>query len=283
MEWQHLVAAPTTAAALARWQRLEPELARYPDLAAVRTAVHDRTDLDSSDLVLAALVRLAATTGHSDTLAARVVLQLLIPGAIRLGQRLATMVGDRATSEAVVFAELAILIRTYPWQRRPRRIAANLLLDCRQRLIRSHHRTRPEICAGLTLHEPSGLVDHHHHDDRLGLNDLLWWARRRGILNKLEAQLLVASHVAEIPMNQLVSRFGRSRSTLFAIRASAEARLRHALTGAPASGARGGATGSAATGGGAVAGGAAAGGSRPRHANRAIRHGGRRSSGPGRA
>jgi hypothetical protein len=31
-------------------------------------------------------------------------------------------------------------------------------------------------------------------------------------------------------MNQLAAKFGRSRSTLFTIRASAEQRLRHALT-----------------------------------------------------
>jgi hypothetical protein len=226
-EWRHLVSSPATAEALARWRRLEPAIEGLTDLDQLRTAVHDRTDLDRSDQILSALVRLAAVTGHGDVLAARVVLQLLVPGAIRLAQSLATMVGDQPTSEAVVFAELTILIRTYPWQRRPRRIAANLLLDCRQRLTRSHHRTRPEISAGLSLHDPSAAADS---DDRFALHDLLWWARRRGILSRFEAQLLVASHVADIPMNQLAAKFGRSRSTLFTIRASAEQRLRHALT-----------------------------------------------------
>jgi hypothetical protein len=226
-EWRHLVAAPATAATLAQWRHLAPDLADFADLDELRTAVHDRTDPDRSDRILSALARLAATGGHGDTLAARVILQLLIPGAIRLGRRLSAMVGDHATSEAVVFAELAILIRTYPWRRRPRRIAANLLLDCRQRLTRSYHRSHPEICAGLTLHDPGAAAD--HCDDDLALHDLLGWARRHGILSKLEAQLLVANHVAEIPMNQLTTRFGRSRSTLFAIRSAAEKRLRQAL------------------------------------------------------
>lgn len=229
-EWQHLVAAPTTADTLARWSTIEADLAEYSDLEAMRTAVHDRADPERSDRILAALVRLAATSGHGEPLAARVVLQLLIPGAIRLGRRLSALLGDHATSEAVVFAELAILIRTYPWQRRPRRVAANLLLDCRQRLLRSHHRYHAEICAGLTLHDPATPGD--HCEEQFALHDLLRWARRQGIINKLEAQLLVANHVAEVPMHQLTARFGRSRSTLFAIRAAAEQRLRHALTAA---------------------------------------------------
>jgi hypothetical protein len=229
-EWQHLVTSPAATAALARWRRLEPAIDGLADLEALRTAVHDRANLERADQILAALVRLAAVTGHGDLLAARVVLQLLVPGAIRLGQSLIAMIGDPSASEAAVFAELTILIRTYPWQRRPSRIAANLLLDCRQRLVRHHHRTRPEISAGLHLNDTS-IPSHGEGPDRLALHDLLWWARRRGILNGFEAQLLVASHVADIPMNQLVARFGRSRSTLFTIRSSAEERLRRALTG----------------------------------------------------
>lgn len=234
-EWLHLVGSPATADALARWGRLEPALVGWSDLDSLRAAVHDRDDLERGDRILAALVRLAAVTGHGDVLAARVVLQLLVPGAIRLGQSLTAMIGDQLASEAAVFAELTILIRTYPWQRRPHRIAANLLLDCRQRLIRTHHRTRPEISAGLSLHDPAATAaDGADGDERLALHDLLWWARRRGILSRFEAQLLVASHVADIPMNQLVDRFGRSRSTLFTIRAGAEERLRRALTTGPA-------------------------------------------------
>lgn len=229
-EWRHLVLSPATAQALTRWHRLEPAIVGLADLDQLRATVHDRTNLERGDSILAALTRLGAVTGHGDLLAARVVLQLLVPGAIRLAQSLAPMVGDQSTSEAMVFAELTILIRTYPWERRPRRIAANLLLDCRQRLVRSHDRTRPEISAGLSLHDTNAATDS---DDRSALPDVLWWAQRRGILSRFETQLLFASHVADIPMNQLVGRFGRSRSTLFTIRASAEERLRQALTTTP--------------------------------------------------
>src|SRR5690606_35670820 len=105
-EWEHLVSSPATAQALARWARLEPALAGMTDLGQLRAIVHDRSNPERGDRILAALVRLGAVTGHGALLAARVVLQLLVPGAIRLSQSLAAMIGDQPTSEAVVFAEL---------------------------------------------------------------------------------------------------------------------------------------------------------------------------------
>ena len=227
-EWEHLRRSPQAAAALARWGDLEPALAGWPDLDRLAAAVQDRADPAGSDRILAALVRLAAVTGHGDQFAARMVLQLLVPGAIRLARSLAAHGGDLAAIEAAVFAELAILIRTYPWQRRPRSTAANLLLDCRQRLVRGYRRTRPEVSVGLELgetHPGTGAAD----SDPLALKDLLWWAHRHGVLDPFEAQLLVASHVQQIPMTELASKLGRSRSSLFMIRSSAEKRLRHAL------------------------------------------------------
>lgn len=234
-EWERLRGAPATAGALERWGRLEPALLGFDDLDRLRAAVHDRGDPAGSDRILAALVRLAAVTGHGDVLAARVVLQLLLPGAIRLVHSLAGTTGDLAATEAAVFAELTILIRTYPWQRRPRSTAANLLLDCRQRLSRGYARSRPEVSVGLRPGEihpgrqapaQRGWLEP---PDALALKDLLWWAGRRGVLDPFETRLLVASHVQDIPMAELASRFGRSRSSLFMIRASAEERLRHLL------------------------------------------------------
>lgn len=233
-EWQHLRTSPETVAALRRWGTREPALAGWSDLDQLRAAVHDRGNPAGSDRILSALVRTAAVTGHSDLLAARVVLQLLVPGAIRLARSLAAHGGDLPAIEAAVFAELTILIRTYPWQRRPRSTAANLLLDCRQRLVRTYQRTRPEVSVGLQPGDPQPAGAVSEGDDPLALKDLLWWAHRRGVLDPFEARLLVASHVQQIPMTELATRFGKSRSSLFMIRASAEKRLRHALSEQPA-------------------------------------------------
>jgi hypothetical protein len=233
VEWERLASAASSRRALAHWSGLEPALSGWSDLEQVRATAHDRTDPERADRILAALVRLAALDGHADPLATRVLLQLLIPGAVRLAGSLTAMLGDRRSAEAAVFGELAIGIRTYPWRRRPARVAANLLLDCRQRLTRRHQRTRPEVPAGigceLDLQTPdtSGIEAA---EAAMALRDLLDWAHRHGVLDPQETRLLLASHVHDMPVSELVAVFGRSRSSLFAARATAERRLREALT-----------------------------------------------------
>jgi hypothetical protein len=229
-EWEHLAAASATAAALRRWACAEPVLAGWRDLEALRAAVHDRARPGRADEILAALVRHAATDGHHDRLAARVVLQLLLPGAVHLASSLRPQLGDTATAHATVLSELAVGIATYPWRRRPRRVAANLLLDCRQRITRRLHRHRLELAAGLGPHqERPDTRPVEEADGAVAVTELLDWAQRHRILNRFESQLLLASHVQDIPMQRLATALGRSRSGLFATRAAAEQRLRHAL------------------------------------------------------
>lgn len=232
-EWEHLVRSRATAAVLRRWGIQEPELAGWTDLEQLRSAVHHRADPARADRLLAALVRLAAVDGQDDRLAARTVLQLLVPGAVRLARSLIPYAGDNATALGLVFTELAIGIRTYPWRRRPHHVAANLLLDCRQRLSRRFQRARRETPVGLEVDDRrTDAAGTEHAESTLALRDLLAWAHRRGILDEFEARLLVANHVQDIPLDRLAIQLGRSRSRLFAARAAAHRRLRHALTSA---------------------------------------------------
>jgi hypothetical protein len=230
-EWQHLTASRSAATALRQWGAREPALAGWADLEQLRAAVHDRTDPARADRLLSALVRLAAVDGHDDQLAARTVMQLLVPGAVRLARDVLPMSGDNASALGVVFTELAIGIRTYPWQRRPHHVAANLLLDCRQRLTRRHQRTRCETPAGLEFDHDTTDAATEHAEASVAVRELLKWAHRKGILDEFETRLLVASHVQDIPITQLAAQLGRSRSRLFATRAAAHQRLRHALAG----------------------------------------------------
>jgi DNA-directed RNA polymerase specialized sigma24 family protein len=77
----------------------------------------------SADAVLAALMRRAG----EDELAARAVLQALVPGLVGVATRLGGRDDPDVASEVV--AEAWARIRGYPIERRPRAVAANVVLD----------------------------------------------------------------------------------------------------------------------------------------------------------
>lgn len=126
--WTILARSPEATAALDRLQA-------HPDLTA-----DDLDDLvtrvwaaskPNADRVHAALAELA----HADTTAARVLLQMLRPGLRSLGRRQA-FGGSFDEVDQDVIALAWEQIRTYPIDRRPSAIAANILLDVRKRYVR---------------------------------------------------------------------------------------------------------------------------------------------------
>ena len=125
-EWTRLAAATSTRRSLAQWRQSDPVLAPYDDLDDLLAATGHALPEPDADRVLAAVVRRAA----EDELAARVVLHRLLPGLLRVALR------RGATGRwkvAPLFDELTaagwIVVRTYPIERRPAKIAVNLLRD----------------------------------------------------------------------------------------------------------------------------------------------------------
>ncbi len=126
--WATLVHSHEAAAALARWAN-EP-LLRAPDLDTLidRIWAAAKPEADRTHAALAA-------RAPTDPTAARVLLQTLRPGLRSLGRTVAFGgCFDDADSEILSLAWERI--RTYPLERRPARIAANVLLDVRKRYIR---------------------------------------------------------------------------------------------------------------------------------------------------
>lgn len=84
---------------------------------------------DDADLADGRLAQLVAEAAH-DPLAARIVLQRLLPGLISIARRRGR---QRFALTVRLYNELLanawIVIRCYPIHRRPQRVAANLLLD----------------------------------------------------------------------------------------------------------------------------------------------------------
>lgn len=109
---------------------------------------------DGHDECLSALVRIAS---HDD-LAARVVLQRILPGLVSIAVRRAPITTNGLTGAFDLVVSAAwLVIRQFPIDRRPRRVAANLLMDIeylafvRDTRLKSHrneHTLHPEAMLG---------------------------------------------------------------------------------------------------------------------------------------
>src|SRR5439155_24348919 len=122
-EWRQLAHGPLRAR-MPIWAAKEPALARFSDPLALIRFLRAGDGWAEKDRVLAALLRLA----RSDADAARVLLEALLPGLKRLAERVILGGGNRDALRQLLLASLWGLLRGgYPLERRPSRIAANLL------------------------------------------------------------------------------------------------------------------------------------------------------------
>lgn len=225
-EWTQLEASASASRSLRRWRSEDSGLEGLATLAELRETVQDRTTPPAErDAILLALVRRAA----ADDLAARTLLQLLLPGCKALIARFAwTDELDEVT--AAVVAETFDRIRTYPVERRPGRIAANILLDVKQRLF---WRT-PAAVPTVSLEEVSQSIPAIEPDPNpaFELLDLLHWALERGHLSAADAHLIADTRVAGTPVDRLCSRGGEKQQTVRRRRQRAEQRLAQAAAAA---------------------------------------------------
>jgi len=230
-----LLASRAAADALAAWRRDDPTLAPYPSWAAVQAAAHDRDDPARADRALAALARRAP----ADRLAARILLGLLLPGTKALAGRL-WWLADADERAAAAVAAVYERIRTYPFARRPARIAANVLADARQRLARAaraqlagadqfplDERAAARLPAVPALPEPSAGEE---------LLDLLRWAAGAGHLTVEQARLIASTRVADVSCEVLGDAIGLGAHSLRRRRQRAERVLAAAVR--PAAAAR---------------------------------------------
>lgn len=112
-EFESLV--PRSATVVSTWARRHPALAECADLPAVMRAIREDPDK--------ALGALLHEMIHGCPLAPRIVLHAMLPKMISMARR------DPAASLEDYLAHLWLRITTYPLDRRPQRIAANLALD----------------------------------------------------------------------------------------------------------------------------------------------------------
>ncbi len=217
-EWETLSRSHTAREHLATWTQTTPVLAGLADLAMLIDQAHDRDDLGRSDRLLAALAERAPT----DDFAARTLLQALLPALrciTRRYQRTAEAFGDDAASAVVMFAWERI--RTYPYDRRPERIAANIVLDTRQHVQRHFGRPHPRIVSFDDLHiEP--VTDTRPPD---GPCWLLEDAVNNDVISAEDAELIALTRLADIPLVEVAALLDRLPQSLRRRRRRAEHRL----------------------------------------------------------
>jgi hypothetical protein len=169
------------------------------------------------------LVSLVARAVDRDALAARVLLQLLLPGARRLARRWWAL-GDQDERAAAAVAAVYERIRQYPLDRRPARVAANVLMDAGLDLRRATRGLGPTC----QLPAEHSVVPVEH--AALELAHLLVDAVADGVISAADAELIAASRIAGTRLADLAARQGRHLRTLQYRRRRAE----HALVAAAA-------------------------------------------------
>jgi hypothetical protein len=204
--------------ALRRWSVRHHALAGFGDLDDVLVG---RRDPDAAQAILLALARLAP----GDEVAARTLLQALLPGLVRMA-----LTGFREDPDA--FEHMTALawerIRTYP-QQRLGSVAANVIIDVRKRYLadRGDGRSVPTedvqvlVRAGMPSAEDEALRV-------LSAAEVVIAGRDLGVSEEA-LRLVVRTRVEDRPLRELAREGGVDHSRLQCIRWRAEQKLRRAM------------------------------------------------------
>ena len=200
---------------LRAWSSEEPSLVRFEG-SAERLFRFLRTEPSTErDRVFLALLRQA----RRDECAGLVLLEALLPGLKSLLGRI--LVDTRESDEllAVLLKNAWEQIATYPLERRPNRVAANLLLDIRKQTLRElgyqrHFASEQPITRRDAA--PSIGAD---------IEAPLRRAVAAGALSQDEAELVLQSRVDRRPLAEIAAELGLAYVTVYKRRAKAERRL----------------------------------------------------------
>lgn len=234
----------------AEWKRLGrdrwaaqalPEVCRHAGGAASLADVHEFVRAASpadADRVLLALVTVvvSATAPHPRPerdvarLAARVLLQLLLPGTRRLARKWWAL-GEPDEQDAAAVAAVYHRIRNYPLERRPGRVAANILMDASYDI----RRTLPRLISAPVedvASLPRRAQPEPAQNPSEELAEVLVDAVEDGAIKQSDAEIIARSRIADVTVEELAAERQRTPRTVWHHRHNAEAALSRALRGA---------------------------------------------------
>jgi DNA-binding CsgD family transcriptional regulator len=124
-EWTRIARRPHAIATANQWN-LPGEPVDHLDVVLERCGFDQPGNEDRHDEYLSALTRIAS----HDALAARIILQRILPGLVTIAVRRAPITPNGlAGAFDLVVSAAWLVIHQFPIDRRPRRVAANLLMD----------------------------------------------------------------------------------------------------------------------------------------------------------
>lgn len=221
-EWQYLAGSSRAAQALDAWAS-DSALRGFSNLEEVVAEIQRRGRPAESDRLLLALLRRAAV----DNLAAQTVLQALMPGLKSLMSAYQLTGEPEEVATAVIEAAFE-RIRRYPCERRPARVAANLLHDTRQTLWRDGCRERRLRLATEPFSEevaPSAACVPPGRSSTDELVHIVAEAVRLGRVRPCGARLILLTRVLDVAIDDLAEEMGTKANTLRKRRQRAEAAL----------------------------------------------------------
>lgn len=212
-EWADLNSTTSVQRQIRRWSRTETVLAPFTRPGEIVDAI-DEAPYAEKDALLLALIRLFQK-GHQ--LAGRIVLQAFLPKLCRVAHSAAGCTGSPDTwaedSRHIALGEFWGVMSTYPVERRPSKVGANLSLDTLNRVsdARSQRFEIPvapyelqqafrHVSGDLTWvdgqQEPGSRAEDQVTND-WDLLQLISWGVEEGAITRDEGQLLTMAYLPE--------------------------------------------------------------------------------------
>jgi DNA-directed RNA polymerase specialized sigma24 family protein len=207
---------PALVARFADWSRRDPALASFRRPAEVLRFLHSRPSPLERDAVLRALIARAST----DAAARYLVLRALLPGLKNVVRRLLIDAEKREELWATVLCCAWERICSYSVERRPSRIAANVLLDTMRATLAEVQRSGP---ASEPLVEPIVAADGQH--DEGDVDELLRAATAAGAITAREAELVLVTRFDGVLLAHVAAAHGEPYNRVKVRRQRAERRL----------------------------------------------------------
>lgn len=217
-DWRRELNSAGLRSRFAVWRDAEPALSPFRDPLAALRFLHRGGPSAAKDAVLCALLREA----RWHPAAGRMVLQALLPGLKSVVGRLLIDVRNREELWSVLLGCAWERIRTYPVARRPRSVAANVLLDSMRDTLAALSKARRDPAAQAN-NLPGNLEAS---PEPGGVDALIDAAVATGAVTRKQAELVLATRIDGTSLSTLAAEEGVSFDALKHRRGRAERRLR---------------------------------------------------------